>query len=233
MEVRGGECHSGSHSPFSRSWKHAGGGALARLAVHGIGATLYLKRCEGLERDGESIRVASVESEVANLMDIPSVQAEEHKWLRTGWVDVENWARVSLSFEDGSRATIFGSDAVLGGMQSYLEIYMSNAVLHCKMTLNDQVECYAPDPSIFQDEYLVEKLETKAGWNRPAPDEELTLGHHEQAQDFVEAVAEGRPALGDATLGLDVVEVVYSAYLSAEQGKKIVLDDVRPSYLKS
>ncbi len=32
LEMRGGECHKGSHSPYSRQWGHAGGGALIQLA---------------------------------------------------------------------------------------------------------------------------------------------------------------------------------------------------------
>ncbi|MDE3076813.1 MAG: gfo/Idh/MocA family oxidoreductase, partial [Chloroflexota bacterium] len=82
---------------------------------------------------------------------------------------------------------------------------------------------YAPDASVFEPEYLAEKLETKAGWSRPAPTEELTSGHYEQAQDFVSAVAEGRPSVSDGRLGRDVVEVIYAAYLSAEEGRRVNL----------
>ena len=33
LEMRGGECHSGSHSPFSKIWRYTGGGALIRLGA--------------------------------------------------------------------------------------------------------------------------------------------------------------------------------------------------------
>jgi predicted dehydrogenase len=46
LEMRGGECHSGSNSPYSKQWRTAGGGALLRLGVHPIGAMLHLKRQE-------------------------------------------------------------------------------------------------------------------------------------------------------------------------------------------
>ena len=42
-------------------------------------------------------------------------------------------------------------------------------------------------------------------------------------QDFVAAVAEKRPARADGRLGLDVTRVIYAAYLSAEQGRRIAL----------
>jgi len=226
LDMRGGECHSGSHSAFSISWRYAGGGALVRLAVHAIGAALYLKRCERIARNGRPVRVASVTCETANLAPVAKLATKQGSWLADKWVDVENWATVLLGFTDGSRATLFGSDAVLGGMQSSLEIYLSNAVLQCKMTQNDELVAYAPASEVFADEYLVEKLETKAGWCRPSPDEEDTLGHYEQAQDFVAAVADGRPSLADGSLGRDVVQVVYAAYLSAEKGRRVTLPAV-------
>jgi predicted dehydrogenase len=42
-------------------------------------------------------------------------------------------------------------------------------------------------------------------------------------QDFVSAVADGRPARADGALGLDVIHVIYAAYLAAEQGRRITL----------
>ena len=44
LDMRGGECHCGSHTPFSKIWYYAGGGALTRLGAHPIGAMIYLKR---------------------------------------------------------------------------------------------------------------------------------------------------------------------------------------------
>src|SRR5437868_1479393 len=60
LEMRGGECHSGSHSPYSKQWQYTGGGALLRLGVHPLGAMLYLKRQEGVRRNGVPIRPMSV-----------------------------------------------------------------------------------------------------------------------------------------------------------------------------
>ena len=40
---------------------------------------------------------------------------------------------------------------------------------------------------------------------------------------LVESVAEGKPAESDGTLGMEVVKVIYSAYLSAVEGKRVDL----------
>ena len=225
LEMRGGECHSGSHSPYAKSWRTAGGGALLRLGVHPIGAMLHLKRQEGLRRDGRPIRPRSIMAEVGDLTRTPGFEAERHHWIGTGWVDVENWASALLTFEDGSRGIVWASDAVLGGMESALQVLLSNAHIKCNLSHTRLVEAYAPDATIFGDEYLIEKLETSAGWSPPAPDEDWAQGHRQMLQDFVAAVTEDRAPVSDGALGLDVLRVVYGGYLSAAEGRRVQLSD--------
>jgi predicted dehydrogenase len=224
LEMRGGECHSGSHSPYSKEWRFTGGGALLRLGVHPIGAMLHLKRQEGLRRSGHPIRVSAVTAEVGDLTGTPGFQAEPRHWVGTGWRDVENWASAIITFEDGTRGIVYASDAVLGGMESSLQILMSNAHLRANLSHHHMVDAYAPDASVFGDEYLMEKLETSAGWSPAQPDEDWAQGHRHMVEDFVGAVAEGRPPLADGDLGADVIRVVYSAYVSAEQGRRVEID---------
>jgi predicted dehydrogenase len=222
LEMRGGECHSGSHSPYSKEWKYVGGGALLRLGVHPIGAMLCLKREEGLRRFGRPIRPASVTAEVGDLTR--AIPAGSQPWLGTGWVDVENWGSVLLGFDDGTRGIVWASDAVLGGMESSLKILFSNAHVVCNLTHTRLVEAYAPSPEIFGDEYLTEKLETSAGWSPPQPDEDWVQGHRAMVQDFVGCVAEARQPRADGELGRDAIRVVYAAYQSAEEDRRVVLD---------
>src|SRR5207302_3791068 len=91
LEMRGGQCHSRSHSPYSKHWRNTGGGALLRLGVHAMGAMLHLKRQEGVRRSGRTIRPQAVFAEVADLTRTPGFQAEARHYVVTGWVDVENW----------------------------------------------------------------------------------------------------------------------------------------------
>ena len=223
LEMRGGECHSGSHSPYSKRWRSTGGGALLRLGVHAIGAMLHLKRQEGLRRNGHPIRPQAVIAEVADLTRTPGFEAESRHFIVTGWEDVENWGTAVISFDDGTRATVFASDAVLGGMESTLQILMSNAHIKCNLSHTKLVEAFAPEASVFADEYLIEKLETSAGWSPPAPDEDWAQGHRQMIQDFVESVADGRAPRSDGELGRDVIRLVYAAYLSAAEGRRVTL----------
>ncbi|MCB9076854.1 MAG: Gfo/Idh/MocA family oxidoreductase [Anaerolineaceae bacterium] len=224
IEMRGGECHSGSHSPYSKIWRYTGGGALLRLGAHPIGAMLYLKQQEGLARRGQPIRPVAVSAEVGDLSRIASVAAEAMPWITTGWQDVENWAAVIITFDDGSRAVANASDAVLGGMESKLEIFMSNSRLNCNLSPNNLLQAYGPGPGVFGDAYIMEKVSTSAGWNTPIPNEDWSSGHLPMCQDFVAAVAEDRPARAEGRLGLDVVRVVYAAYLAAASGRRVELE---------
>lgn len=223
LEIRAQECHSGSHAGYAKSWRLAGGGALVRLGPHPLGTAMFLKWREGLRREGRPIRVQSVTAEVGNLTRIPSLREEPEKWLVSDWQDVEDWATVLLTFSDGSRATVFASDTVLGGMEDTLEIYLSNGRVKCDMTHSTMMQAYAPSPKVFESEYIAEKLETKAGWSNPSIDEEWLLGYPQELRDFVEAVLYDRQPVSTAELGRDVVRVMYAAYVSAEEGRRVEL----------
>jgi len=88
---------------------------------------------------------------------------------------------------------------------------------------NDAVQAYAPDPAVFAGEYITEKIETKAGWTFPQPDEDWMTGYPAELQDFVESVALGREPVSGGALARDVVAVVYGAYLSAAEGRRVDL----------
>ena len=222
LEMRGWECHSGSHSEYSMKWIHAGGGALLRLGAHPIGAMLYLKREEGLRRDGEPILPVSVSAEVADLTQTSGLSDEDCRIAR-GWVDVENWGCCVISFSDGSRGVAYGSDNKLGGMQSKLELSGSNYHIDCKLSPVDLVQAYASDEEVFAGEYLMEKLDSRAGWSTPIPDESWSSGQFAMLEDFRDAISEGRAPRSDGALGLAVTHVVYAAYVSASEGRRVDL----------
>lgn len=224
LDMRGGESHKGSHSPYSKLWRHTGGGALLRLGAHPVGAMLWLKREEGVRRDGVPIVPIAVTADVADLSSIASLDREPNQHVARGWVDVENWGTVSIEFSDGARGLAWGADTALGGMESRLEIQSSNARYRCNLSPNDLLESYAPDATVFGDAYIMEKVDSGAGWTTPIPDEDWTSGHLQLCADFVDAVRDGRPARSDGRLGLDVVRVIYAAYVAAAEGRRVVLD---------
>ncbi|MDG2304254.1 MAG: Gfo/Idh/MocA family oxidoreductase [Candidatus Binatia bacterium] len=220
LEMRGWECHNGSHSPYSKSWRHAGGGALLRLGAHPIGAMLHLKRAEGLRRTGKPIRPIAV---TADVTDLTGAAGGAELRVATGWQDVENWGCAILHFEDGSRGVAYGSDAVLGGMESKLELYGANAHVKVNMSPNDMLRAYAPDAGVFGDAYLMEKIDGGSGWTTPMPNEDWTSGHLPMCQAFADAVRSGGDTPADGVLGLETTRVVYAAYVAAKDGVRVSL----------
>ena len=158
IEMRGGECHSGSHSPYSRVWRHTGGGALIRLAAHPVGAMLHLKRAEGLRRSGKPVRPAWVSAETADLSAVAGIAADELR-IAGGWGEVENWG--------------------------------------CAV------------------------IDSGAGWTTPMPDEDWTSGQLGMCRAFAANLLEGAAAESDGELGLEVVRVLYAAYVASAEGQRV------------
>lgn len=223
LEMRGWESHCGSHSPFAKLWRHNGGGALLRLATHPIGAMLHLKREEGLARSGKPIRPVAVSAELADLSAVTGLDPEA-AFVATGWKDVENWGCAVISFEDGSRGVAYGSDNMLGGMESRLEVLSADSHIKCNLSPNNLLQAYAPSDEVFGEEYIMEKTHNSAGWSTPMPDEDWTSGHQAMCEDFLYSLAEDRPPISDGELGAEVVRVIYAAYLAAAEGRRVALD---------
>ncbi|MCS7460966.1 hypothetical protein N0M98_12505 [Paenibacillus doosanensis] len=221
LDIRAEESHSGSHAQSSKRWETAGGGALMILGSHPIAAAIHLKSFEGRMKGERPIRVRSVVADMAPMTKSAAYQSVERHWIVTDWVDVETWASVIITFTDGTKAVVLASFAVLGGVRNVMDIYTSNSVIQCNMTPNDGVMVYAPSPDVFANEFIAEKLETKAGWNFASSDEEWARGYIQEMQDFMECIAWDRQPLSDGQLARDVLEVIDSAYLSYETGKRI------------
>ena len=101
--------------------------------------------------------------------------------------------------------------------------FMTDGVIKANMTSNDAIETYAPDPAVFAKEYFTEKIETKAGWQRPSCDEDWFRGFAQEIEDFVGAIRENREPRSGIDLAVDCVEVIYAAYQAAEEGRRVSL----------
>ena len=89
------------------------------------------------------------------------------------------------------------------------------------ITPSPTVMAYAPDAAVWGDEYISEKVETKAGWQFPAPEEDWMRGYPQELEDFVDAIRARRPPLSDVARARDVVEVIYAGYVSAATGRRV------------
>ena len=104
------ESHSGSHAAHAAEWSMTGG-ALIRQGCHSLSAVLYLKQVEARAR-GERISVRDVTCDVGTLT--AGLKPEERRFIQAAPVDVEDWGMLNLTFSDGTKATIFAGDMVMG-----------------------------------------------------------------------------------------------------------------------
>lgn len=221
LELRGWESHSGSHAEYARDWRFAGGGALLRLGAHPIGTMVWWKRREGLRLRGKPTNVVAVTAEVADLSAAVGDAACE---VAKGWHPVENWGTCVLHFDDGTRGTCYGSDNMLGGMQSHLTVLASDHRFECSLSPVDTLRSYAVQDGAFGDEYMMEKLHGQAGWSTPLPDELWLSGQQGLLQSVADHLRDGERSDVDGDLGREVVRIVYAAYVSAAEGRRVTLD---------
>ena len=216
--MKGEESLKGSTSPVAGRWDRTGGGSLIRVGCHPIGGILWLKREEARARQ-TSIGIQSVLCDTARMT--PSLSDHERRHISVRPEDVEDFASLVLTFTDGTRAVVIAGDTMLGGTRNYVEVYANDAVMLCLITPSDNLSTYMLDEEGMDGVYISEMLPAKTGWQKPFVAEEHLRGYVGQFQDFMECAATGRKPLSDLEIACDVARVIYGAYLSAEQGKRV------------
>ena len=213
--MMGNESHSGSHSPYYGIWRHSGGGSLVGKGCHPLSAALYLKRAEGAARNGKAIHPATVSARTHEITRLPKFRDEG--LLRRGYQDIEDYGQLHVTFGDGTVADLFASELMMGGVANWLEVMANNHRTRCNLNPVDALETFNAREETLRNVYVTEKIETKLGWNRPAPDESWQHGYPQEFQDFMEAIAHRREPLATLGLARDTIATLYAAYLSAER----------------
>jgi predicted dehydrogenase len=220
LYMKGEESLKGSSSPVAGEWEKTGGGTFIRTGTHPLSAILWLKQQEAKARNVE-IKVKSVVADMARIT--PSLSDYEHRHIAARPHDVEDCGTVIIEFSDGTRAVVIATDTLLGGSKNYVELYCNDAAIYCTLTLNNLMSTYFLDEDGLDNVPISEMLPSKTGWNNPFVSDEIIRGYTNEIQDFMEAVTYNREPKSGFQLAKDTVKVIYAAYLSAEQGKKIEL----------
>lgn len=211
--MHGEEAHSGSHSPSYGHWHLSGGGSMIGKGCHPLTAALYLKRVEGRARFGTPIRPKSVTARTHALTQLPDFVDTGH--IRADYVDIEDFAMTHVTFQDGTIATVFASEIVLGGVHNWLEVCAGNHRTICNLNPSNQMQTYNPVDRQFDDIYVVEKIGTKQGWAPTAPDEDFSHGFPQEIEAFYRTAAHGEAVESNSELAADCIATIYSGYVSA------------------
>src|SRR6516165_9429851 len=214
------ESHSGSHAAHAAQWSMTGGGSLIRMGCHPLSAVLYLKQVEAKAR-GEVTRVASVTCDVGNVSSC--LRPDERAFIKANPVDVEDWGTLTLTFSDGTKATVFSGDMIMGGVRNLIETYTSGGSLFANITPNNHLMSYQTSEEKLASVYITEKVDRKTGWQYVCLEEEWTRGYLQEIQDFMECAATGRQPLSDLALAYETIKVNYAGYWAAEEGRRVVL----------
>ena len=214
LRMLGEESHNGSASDVYGIWRFAGGGSLIGKGCHPLGGMLYLKRVEGMARDGRPIRPVAVSARTHQLTRLPAYR--NAGVIRTDYHDIEDYGFMHVTFEDGTVADVVTCEVVLGGIYDYVEVFANNHRTRCRIAPTGIVDTYNPVGETFKDVYLAEKVSTQEGWSWVAPDENFTMGYGPEIQDFLWCMAHGERPQSGLDLALDTTATIYAAYVSDE-----------------
>lgn len=208
----------GSTSPVAGLWSKTGGGSLIRNGCHLISAILFLKQQEAQARN-EKITINSVVCETG--CTIPTLSDDELRFISARPKDVEDFANVTLTFSDTSKAVFLASDAVLGGNVNTIRLYANDCVLKCDVTPSTLLETYYVDGRGLEGIELNDRVPTNTGWEHVDVSDETLRGYVEQFQDFTECAKTNRQPKSSFEIAEQTLKVIYAAYLSAETGKRV------------
>lgn len=224
MFMKGEESLKGSSSKVAGSWEKTGGGTFIRTGAHPLSAILWLKGKEAKARN-ENIYVKSVLADMTKMT--PQLTDYDHRHIMARPNDVEDFGTAIIEFSDNTRAVIMATDTLLGGSKNYVELYCNDAVIYCKLTMSDLMSTYFLDEDNLDDVYLSEMLPAKNGWNNPFIEDEFIRGYTSEMKDFIESVYYDREPKSDFRLGFNTVKLIYAAYLSSEENRRIEIQDMR------
>lgn len=220
LYMRGEESLKGSTSPVANEWSKTGGGTFVRNGTHPLTAMLWLKQQEALAR-GVAIEPDSVIADMG--MVSPTLNEYEHRHIDARPHDVEDSGTAVVTFTDGSKLLAIATNIYLGGLRDYVEVYCNDATFRCKLTLSDAMSTYFLDDDGIKDMNLSYLCPSKTGWNNTFVSDEVLRGYTNEMQDFLESVYYDRQPMADIALASLTMRVIYGAYLSAEQGKRVSL----------
>lgn len=195
--LKQGEKHSGPHSDWFYDVNLAGGGVLMDMGCHALAWFRWM----------------------LNNAKVTSVYATMNTVLHQQRTKGEDNSVVIVEFENGEVCVAENSWAKHGGMDDRCEVYGSGGVVYADLFMGNAAITYSKDGY----GYAMEKADTTAGWSFTVFEEAFNQGYPQELKHFIECVQQDKQPLVSGEDGRAVLEMIYAAYASAGQGKKIML----------
>ena len=203
--VKQGEKHSGPHSPWFWDVTKSGGGAVMDLGCHGIAFCWWFL--------GKA-KVKSVYAQMAQQVQREGAEGEDE-------------AITIIEFDTGAIGMVESSWNRPGGMDDSIEVFGDKGQTYADMLMGNALPTY----SEVGFGYAVEKAASTKGWSYPVFEEHWNYGFPQEMRHFARCVRGTETPIADGETGRVVQEVLYAAYASAGQGRKIALP-FRPKGVK-
>ncbi len=227
--ARCAEEHSGPHEPWFWMGKTGGGGVLNDMLCHSVEVARLLLRDPSKPKD--SLKPVAVSAEIGCLKWSRPEYAAILSQRSGGQVDyirhpAEDYARATVTFQgdDGRIAAgeVTTSWCFVGaGLRLTYEVMGPEYSLNSSSLNSELSVFFSRNVKGEAGEDLVEKQNAEQGLMPVVPAEEVIYGYTDQNRHMVQAFLDGRQPAEDLEDGLLVTKLLMTAYMSAEQGRKL------------
>ena len=191
------EKHSGPHTDWFYDIKFAGGGVMMDMGCHAIGWFRWMLN---------NAKAKSVYASMSTVLHNERTKGEDN-------------SIVIIEFENGVTAVAEDSWAKHGGMDDRCEVHGTGGVMYADLFIGNSAITYSKHGY----GYAMEKADTTVGWSFTVFEEAFNQGYPHELKHFIECVQQNKQPLVTGEDGRAVLEIIYAAYASAGEGKKIKL----------
>ncbi len=227
--ARAAEEHSGPHNAWFWQGEKQGGGVLSDMMCHSIEVVRFLLTEPGAKR--ATLRPVSIDGRIASLKWTRPKYAKQLKDRYGKDVDYakrpsEDFASVTVKYETPEGLTVMGeattSWSFVGpGLRLSGELLGPEYSMNWN-SLNSELSCFfSREVQGKAGEDLVEKQNAEIGLMPVVPDEAATYGYVAEDRHFVRAFLGKEAPLLTWHDGVEVMQILMAAYMSAEQGKTL------------
>ena len=193
--VKQWEEHYGPHSPWFWDVDRSGGGVMLDMGCHSIE---YARWVFGKPK------VKSVSATLGTFVHGDKTSGEDH-------------AIVTVEYEDNRIGLAENSWAKPGGVDDRAEIYGTKGHTRADLLRGNALTTY----SDVGYDYATEKMDTTTGWTFTMFEEVWNYGFPQELQHFVNCALGNETPVETGEDGREVLKIIYAAYQSAGEGRKI------------
>ena len=227
--ARAAEEHGGPHSPWFWRGDLQGGGVLSDMACHSVEVVRHLLTAPGAPR--VSIRPRRVTGHIASLKWTRPEYRDRLRRTMGAAVDYaarpsEDFARVTIEYEADDGASLIGEAStswsyVGAGLRLSMELLGPEYSLAVNSLDSGVKLFFSREVRGAAGEDLVEKQNAEVGSMPVVADETVEYGYTAENRHMVRAFLRGEPPNVTFDDGVEVVELLMTAYMSAEQRRTL------------